>query len=751
MGEYPDDGSDGLPGQAATIGDEPGGAPRRQPWLHEMSVVVDGNITACSAADGQITTPPGRPGAQGVFVDDRRVLSVLSIRLDDQAPTAIAGRAAGAGASFLAAARNLGDAGADPTVEVRRSRELSRSGLREVVRLTSRAAAPLRTTLSLQACGDGEDIAAVKAGLPARHPLPATWSAQQELVWGDGRHRSTLQFSTQPDAVLPGSEDEPSVARFAVCLEPSTSWELEIDLRVERTSASTLDAGQGSSRAQWADLRCESDDPRLAPALHTNLQDLRRLLLTDPERPSDVFAAAGTPWYLTLFGRDSIWAASMMLPFGTDLAGGTLRALARRQGTTNDEASAQQPGKIPHEVRRSVYAGAAAREVLVLPEVYYGTVDATALWITLLHDAWSWGLPQEQVAQLGDALVGAARWLVDCCAADPDGLLRYLDGSGSGLANQGWKDSGDSIRWRDGSIAEGPIALVEAQAYAIEAATKGARLMDLLGVGDAAALSQWGDELRQRVRDRFWVNGPDGEYLGLAVDGHGQLVDGLASNMGHVLGTGTLRAKESADIARVLTQPRMLGRYGVGTLASDNGGFNPIGYHTGSVWTHDTAICARGLRRDGHPQEAAAVGRALLASAEAFGYRWPELYAGAAVLDQPAPYPAACRPQAWSAASAAVLVDLALGFEPDAAGSRLVLRPMRPAPFGAFRLEGLRFGAERFGVDCAADGTVRLIDAPRAVRVEMAYVETARAGAEAYPRAGRAGDAVAAAARPMLA
>jgi glycogen debranching enzyme len=187
--------------------------------------------------------------------------------------------------------------------------------------------------------------------------------------------------------------------------------------------------------------------------------------------------------------------------------------------------------------------------------------------------------------------------------------------------------------------------------------------------------------------------------------------------MGHVLGTGTLNAQEVDRVARTLTCPELLTRYGISTLSRDNAGFNPIGYHTGSIWTHDTAICAWGLAREGKRDAATRVAQSLLASAEAFDYRWPELYASAGVLDRPVPYPAACHPQAWSAASAAVLISVALGFEPDAPAGRLTLRPARPAAFGQMTVRGLRFAGRSFGVRCAPDGSTELLDAPGDVEI----------------------------------
>jgi glycogen debranching enzyme len=501
-------------------------------------------------------------------------------------------------------------------------------------------------------------------------------------------------------------------------VEPGRSATVTMLVHASRRKASNLDADSGAARLDFSAVRVDGDDPRLQPTLATGLDDLRHLALTDPEAPDDVFAAAGTPWYLTLFGRDSLWAARMVLPFGTDLAAGTLRTLARRQGRAVDEGRAEAPGKIPHELRRTAYADGGLG--LALPPVYYGTIDATPLWVNLLHDAWRWGMAESEVEALLPNLRAAVRWLTDFAAPDEDGLLKYIDRSGTGLANQGWKDSGDSVRWRDGRIAEAPIALAEAQAYAIEAAESAAALYEAFGQQGAGELREWAEAMRVRFRARFWVEGPDGPYVGIAVDGRGATVDGVGSNMGHVLGTGTVTPQEAARIAATLTSATMLDRYGVATLASDNGGYNPIGYHTGSVWTHDTAICAWGLAREGHRQEAAAVGRSLLASAAAFGYRWPELYAGSGVLDQPAPYPASCRPQAWSAASAAALVSVALGFAPDAPAGRLTLRPARPAAYGSMTVRGLRFAGHPFGVRVAADGAAEILDAPDAVEVTVA-------------------------------
>jgi len=692
--------------------------PARQPWLHDLSVSVNGNVTALSARSGDMGSVLGAQwtstGAQGVYVDDRRAVSVLTVHLGQESPVPVADASSGGRSDFLACARQLGNPGADPTVQVARRRTVTAQGIDEVVEVISRAGQCVETDVVLHLGGDGAPISSVKSGVAPGALLAAT-PLDRGLSWRDEWHRTDVTFDPAPTSLTVGGPGEVSGASFRLVLAPGQTVSMVATVRASRLRGSNFDADSGAALVDWSQVSIQAVDRRLAPTLTAGLDDLRHLLLSDPEEPSSVFAAAGTPWYLTLFGRDSLWTARMVLPFGTELAAGTLRALARRQGRAFDSERAEAPGKIPHELRRTTFLDRARG--LELPPVYYGTIDATPLWMILLHDAWRWGLAEAQVEALLPNLQAAARWLTEVAAQDGDGLLRYVDSSGKGLANQGWKDSGDAVRWRDGHIADAPIALCEAQAYAVEAASAAAELLTYFNLEGSVDLSDYADQMRSRFRDHFWVGPAGGRYIGLALDGHGQTVDGLGSNMGHVLGTGTLHADEVDRVAQTLTSTVLLSRYGISTLAHDNAGFNPIGYHTGSIWTHDTAICAWGLAREGKRDEAASVAQSLLAAAEAFDYRLPELYAGAGVLDRPVPYPASCRPQAWSAASAAVLISVALGFEPDARAGRLTLRPARPAAYGQMTVRGLRFAGRSFAVRCAPDGSTEVLDAPDEVDI----------------------------------
>ena len=370
-----------------------------------------------------------------------------------------------------------------------------------------------------------------------------------------------------------------------------------------------------------------------------------------PTAPEDVFYAAGAPWYLTLFGRDSLWAARLVLPLDLTPARGTLRTLAALQGTVVDEERAEQPGKIMHELRR----GAFELGSMSLPPLYYGTIDATPLWVCLLHDAWRAGLPEEDVVALLPALEAALGWLLEHFDADGDGFGEYRDATGRGLANQGWKDSRDSVRFADGRVAEGPVALCEVQGYAHEAARSGAALLDAFGRPGAERLRSWAADLAIRFRSTFWCGTGAERYPALALDGQKRRVDALTSNIGHLLGTGLLEAEEELLIARRLASPALDSGLGLRTMSAEDAGYSPLSYHCGSVWPHDTAIAVAGLARAGLTEHAAGLVEGLLRASVAFDQRLPELWSGEG---RPVPYPASCRPQAWSAAAAVVVAQV---------------------------------------------------------------------------------------------
>lgn len=622
-----------------------------QPWLHDLEIAVDGPATTVADRSGDMgLSVPGT----GVFVDDRRVVSTLALRLDGQTPTPVASHSMGAVSRHWAAARELGDDMPDPTVEVHRTRAVTDRTVTETLRVTSRADNPVGTELTLDLAGDGADLPVVKTGGSTGPPLPVDDPAHPG--WADERHRVDVRSDPPPHRA-----DVRQQGGVRLCwdldLRHGESFAVSVVVDARPTSPTAFDPGPGSDLVDWdADAIADrTRDPVLREVLRTGLTDLRHLTMTDPQDEADIFAAAGTPWYLTLFGRDAIWAARLMLPLSPRLAIGTLRALARRLAKETDVDTAAEPGKCLHEARRVTFESGD----LLLPELYYGTVDATPLWIVLLHETWRAGIPESAVRDLLPALRRALGWMSGAVDAADDGLLRYVDASGHGLSNQGWKDSHDSMRRADGTIAPAPIALLEAQAYAVQAARGASELFEGLGERPDRDWGDWADQLSARVRERFWVERHAGErYLAMALDAEGRQVDGVGSNMGHALGTGLLTPEEADTVVDRMLRPDLLRRFGIGSLSSDNPAYNPVGYHTGSVWVHDTAIAMLGMMREGRTDAAREVARSLLALGAASGYRLPELCGGEAVGSAAVPYPASCRPQAWAAASAAALLTV---------------------------------------------------------------------------------------------
>jgi glycogen debranching enzyme len=307
--------------------------------------------------------------------------------------------------------------------------------------------------------------------------------------------------------------------------------------------------------------------------------------------------------------------------------------------------------------------------------------------------------------------------------ADGDGLLEYRDESGKGLANQGWKDSHDGIRFADGRLAEPPVTLCEVQGYAYEAAIAGAELLERFGEPGAEQWRAWASRLAQAFRSSFWVTDPAGRYPALALDVAKRKVDALTSNIAHLLGTGLLTTEEEDLVAERLGHPDMSSGFGLRTMSAANGGYSPLSYHCGSVWTHDTAIAILGLARSGHLASAAALADGLLEAASAFEWRLPELFSGHSRADMPwpSPYPPSCRPQAWATAAAGALVQATLGLHVDVPAGTVRVSPAHlhtqflRAPL---RVDGLVAGREAFsaGIDADGSGYVSGLSLPLAAR-----------------------------------
>jgi glycogen debranching enzyme len=705
--------------------------------LTGVHVLKHENLFMLTSAHGDIR-PDGR--GLGLYDSDTRVLSTYDLELNGVRPVVLR---AGPAASFQSSIQLTNpDLFADPARELDGSEIVLRrqslgivrerviaNGFRERITITNYTTASERALVALSFDADFADIFELRGAVRSLRGdrLP------NEL--GDGRVTFTYRgldkvLRTTHIAISPSMEVVSGGEKGAKGL---------VTLQHDETIAAggaltiTIEIWHDDERAMLAARKrtVEAEDtndeppPRIDPdqaiamhrawrqssaaidtshllaerALERGSADLRLLLNTDVET-GDRYIAAGVPWFSCLFGRDSLITSLQLLSIRPQVARNTLTLLARYQATETDDWRDAQPGKILHELR----TGELARTNEIPHSPYYGTVDATPLWLMLLDEYERWTADDELLDQLWPNAIAALNWIDKYGDLDHDGFIEYERQSERGLANQGWKDSWDSIRNRNGTLAEGPIALVEVQGYVFAARRGMARLARLRGdVALAEAQEKAAEELRQNFEDRFWM-GDVGCYA-LALDGNKDCVDGIASNAGHALWAGIASQDRAASVARALTSGGMWSGWGIRTLSAETVGYNPIGYHLGTVWPHDNGICAAGFARYGLFEEARKVAGALLeATAHFREARLPELFCG---FDRdysplPVPYPVACSPQAWAAGSLFHMVSATLGMRADARANRLELvRPSLPDWLADLRLRNLRVGSAL--VDLAFD------------------------------------------------
>ncbi|HET6743228.1 MAG TPA: glycogen debranching N-terminal domain-containing protein, partial [Kribbella sp.] len=518
--------------------------------LHELVTALAAPWVVLSPRSGQLTGS----GAEGVYARDRRILSRLSVTIDGREPLPVhADERDAATHEYVALAEGLGDTRHDPTVMLYRTRTVASDGMTERITLVNRSRATVECRLDVALGTDLAGTAAVRSGaaadLPQLAPLPD----------GPGRTRWESDDTRVVVTADPAVSATPR-------LEPGDEFTITLHVTADFPKSTTGFSIEPPAERLPYDVTVSCDDKRVERWLERSLDDVSALQLA---ADGDRYLGAGPPWYLTLFGRDSLISSGMLIPVDPTLAAGTLRALAARQGTKVDVDTAEQPGKIPHELRADVADHGGG---LVLPPVYYGTHDATQLWIMTLHKAWRWGMPADEVRDLLPNLRRALTWMKQYADPDGDGFLEYVDESGHGLANQGWKDSADAVQWPDGTLATAPIALCEVQGYAYAAAVRGAELLEAYGEsGDE--WRAWAAALQERFRATFWVDG----YPAIALDGAKNPVAGRASNMGHLLGTGLLDADEEQTVADVLAGADLDSGFGLRTLSTAMTRFNPLG------------------------------------------------------------------------------------------------------------------------------------------------------------------------------
>ena len=716
--------------------------------LGGVGVLKHGNLYLLSDPFGDVH-PDSR--GLGLYDLDTRVLSCAVLRINGVRPTLLRTQSA---ANHIATIQltnpelrrdpsiknDIGAAVASRSISVTRRRWIA-GGLAERIEITNYSADRQRIEIDLELDADAADIFEVRGRIRERRgtflPTETTPESVTFAYEGlDGFLRRTLVTMTPAEVTASDGDGvvprEGSVrVRWALEIEPGArqgvGWEVATELvatghareveEVPTRLAQSVTSGGAPAQAgggggpvdgaassiappseaeaeygTWQErcARIRSDGELLDLAIRRSIADLR-LLRNDGPTHGQHYIAAGVPWFTTIFGRDSIITALQVLPFMPDVARETLRVLAEWQATEDDPARDMEPGKILHELR----VGELARTGELPHRPYYGSIDSTPLWLILLDETYRWTGDLEMVRSLWPNAIAALEWIDRYGDRDGDGFVEYERRTDQGLLNQGWKDSGDAIRHRDGTPAEAPIALCEIQGYVFDAKRRMASLAERLGDRQLSKhLLVEAAELEQRFNEAFWM--PDLAYYAMALDKDKQQVGGIGSNAGHCLWSGIVPADRVDAVVDRLLDPSMDCGWGIRTYASGQPGYNPVGYHTGTVWPHDNALIAAGMKRAGRHDAADRVASRIFEAAQhSPDFRLPELFCGfdRGLADVPVPYPVACSPQAWAAATSLSLLQTMLGMHADAAKDILELdRPHLPAWLGKVTVHDLRVG-----------------------------------------------------------
>jgi glycogen debranching enzyme len=638
--------------------------------------VLEGSTFCVSDERGDVD---GTPEAAGLFAADTRFLSRCVLTIAGMRPEPLSqAQPVPHVASFVL--RNAVADGIGPNeVSVERERFVAR-GMDERITVVNHGREALSFEVALEIAVDFADIFEVKSADPgfaefagasveARGPVPSVNGGALYFA-DDGFPASSVLHLSQPFEFTDGA------ARFALTLEPRAAWELSVVLQPvlgERLPLSSHElesrlAGEraraDASLAGWRREapRLESSWNDLARTWERSVGDLAALRIEDDDFDVGALPAAGTPWFMTVFGRDTLITCLQTMVFGPELAASALRELAATQATEDDAERDAEPGKIIHEMRR----GKAAR---AWTDRYYGTVDATPLFLVLLSEHWRWTGDATLAQELEQPARRALAWIDGPGDPDRDGFVEYLRRAKRGIKHQSWKDSDPSMVYRDGTLAEPPLASAEVQGYVYDAKLRLAELAREVWDDEAMAerLGAEARDLFERFNRAFWV--ADGEYYALALDPAKRTVDGVGSNMGHLLWSGIVPADRAPLVARTLMDEGLWSGWGIRTLSAHEPAYNPLVYHNGTVWPHDNSLAAAGLARAGRLDDALSIATRMIDAAIQFDYRLPEVFAGFPRVDgrPPVVYPTASSPQAWAAGTPVLLLQALLGLEPDRA------------------------------------------------------------------------------------
>jgi glycogen debranching enzyme len=686
--------------------------------------LVEGQTFCISGQTGDVS--PHFP--QGLFVYDTRVLSGFELRVNGHPLEPLTVDLDEPFAATFVGRVHPHHGRADSDLVCFRSRAIGQ-GMRERITVTNYGAREASLVLELRCDVDFADLFEVKEN--RIHPADGRsfTSTGTGLLFklDEGVIHKAVEVRTRNepvvyDATLVWTGALAPRATWEACLEVIATLGDEVLVPRFRCHASDAVAVPEVRLASWrASLPdVDTDNAALAQAVRRAGEDLGALRIFDPEHPDVPILAAGAPWFMTVFGRDSLLTAWMALIAEPMLAEGVLETLSRFQGDDVNLLTEEEPGKILHEMR----FGTSARSALGSGEVYYGSIDATPLFVMLLGELRRWDVADEVIDRLLPHADRALDWVERFGDRDGDGYVEYARHSARGLSNQGWKDSWDAIKFLDGTLAHAPIALCEVQGYVYAAYV--ARAHFAREAGDTAleqAYAQRASELWAQFNEDFWLD--EHGWYALGLDADKRPIDALASNLGHCLWTGIVDPDRAEIVVKRLMSDEMFSGWGLRTLATSMSAFNPVSYHNGSVWPHDNAIAAAGMMRYGFVEEAHRVIAAQLDVAAAFGGRLPELFAGfeRGHPATPAAYPTSCSPQAWASAAPLLWLRTLLRIDPWAPQLEVRIAPELPPWMDRLRVDNIKIADRTIRVnvdhgDVEIDGTgdLRVIRTPRITR-----------------------------------
>jgi glycogen debranching enzyme len=671
--------------------------PRRSPRQEEgmptdKISILDGSTFIVGDRRGDLDASPDDP--QGFFFRDTRFLSHWRLTLNGTAPDVLSTDTSNYFEAQFFLVPGTGTVYKDPYVSVIRKRSVG-GGFHEDITLINHDRETVELDVRLAAGSDFADLFEVKDALEKKGER---YHRIEDTTLVLGYRRDDFVRETRISGSKKAAIDDSGLT-FSVRLEPGQEWNTcvfvqpvegtdEIEIKHRHGDAEVAKPNIGCSLEQWLDDAPELDsdwDP-LIHAYERSLVDLAALRFSSALFPELSLPAAGLPWFMTLFGRDSLITSFQALPITQELASTTLGVLAARQGTKVDDFRDEEPGKILHEIRFGELTHFGERP----HSPYFGSADATPLFLVVLDEYERWSGDAGFVRKLEPAARAALAWIDEHGDRDGDGYVEYeTRNAESGLENQAWKDSWDSILFADGSHSKPPRACAEIQGYVYDAKVRCARLAREVWsdpeLGDR--LEREADELRRRFNADFWV--AERECYALALDGDKRQVDSITSNIGHLLWSGIVDEERTDSIVGHLMGDALFSGWGVRTMAVGEGGYSPISYHNGTVWPHDNSLIALGLVRYGYREEAGRIAKAMLDAATYFDYRLPEVFAGYSRKRTrfPVEYPTASSPQAWATGAPFVFLRTMLGLEPSA--DRLDADPSLPKGIERLELRGI--------------------------------------------------------------